>query len=286
MYAITEPLDNPRGAEIYVLEDLPSLANTNAYDDNPPQIGGDVTISSADNQDDIMEIPPQHSGTPSTILTTLNYAPNIKLTVDVCDSISQRSSKPPQEQSPTTVVVTSLQTVSEHCYSNNAVVNPSAERKRDVEIRNHNRVHQDSMHLMPLPAPPPPPVSRTILNMPDGDYLTYTHTGFELANTDVRTLPHSNAASIKLLCRVTIENCKQMSVNIGDKKIHFTAIRVPLEIYCELPNTNMFLMVCKGQYYMCCTLPFSLIYVLFQTQSCIQFQMFNSKRYNMFVLIS
>ena len=44
-----------------------------------------------------------------------------------------------------------------------------------------------------------------------------------------------------------------MSINIGDKKIRFMAIRVPLGIYHELLQSNMFLMVRKGHYYMCCT---------------------------------
>ena len=72
-------------------------------------------------------------------------------------AFSQRGSPPPSSSQPdenSNVVVTSLQTVSEHCYSNNPVVNPSAERKRELEIRNHNRVHKETKDLMP---PPPPP---------------------------------------------------------------------------------------------------------------------------------
>ena len=71
-------------------------------------------------------------------------------------------------------------------------------------------------------SPAPQHVHRTIFNMPDGDYLMYTHTGFELVNRDARTRPHGNASSVRLLRRFNIDVCKQMSVNLGDKKIRFT----------------------------------------------------------------
>ena len=44
-----------------------------------------------------------------------------------------------------------------------------------------------------------------------------------------------------------------MSINLADKKIRFMAVRIPLAIYRGLLDTNLFLMVHKGHYYMCCT---------------------------------
>ena len=222
VYAVTEPLDNPPDAEVEVHHSPPSPANTTAYEDIPPQVGGNVTIPiDDDNTNDIVEIPPPHPDTPSTVMTTSDYAPNLELTVDVSDSISQRGSPPPPDKIENTQnsVTKSLQMVSEHCYSNNSVLNLTAQNKCDVELRNHQRIHKYSKGLMPPPPPPPAPLAtRTILNMPDGDYLTSTKPGFELANSDQRTLPHGNARSVRVLRKFPITDCRQMSVSLGTRK--------------------------------------------------------------------
>ena len=80
----------------------------------------------------------------------MDYAPNLQLTVDICDSISPPPMPAPSldelprpqgnDASPdtsSTEIINSLSTVSEHCYSNNAVVNPSVEKKREAELRKH-----------------------------------------------------------------------------------------------------------------------------------------------------
>ena len=258
VYAVTEPLGNPPDVEV---DGPPSPAHTNAYDDNPPRVADNVIVTSAENTE-VEEIQPPRPGTPSTVLTTSDYAPNLELTVDVTDSISQQGSPPPRTR-PITTVEQSLQTVSEHCYSHNSVTNPTAEQRRKLEVMNHNRIHQQTAPLMPPPPPPPPQhVHRTIFNMPDGDYLTYTQPGFELANNDHRTMPHGNAYSAKSLRNFKMDVCKQMTINLGDKKIRFTAIKIPIEIYRELLPTNMFLMVRKGMYFMYCTLPDIAVFLL------------------------
>ena len=90
VYAVTEPLGIPPDVEVNADQGPPSPAHTNAYEDNPPQIGGNVVVSSANHDNDVVEIPPPCPGTLSMILATSDYAPNIELTVDVCDSISQQ----------------------------------------------------------------------------------------------------------------------------------------------------------------------------------------------------
>ena len=141
VYAVTEPLENLPDVEVEVLQGPPSPANTTAYEDIPPQVGGNVTIPiDDDDNSEIVEIPPPRPDTPSTVMTTSDYTPNLELTVDVCDSISQRGSPPISDKMLVTQnpVTKSLQTVSEYCYSNNPVVNSSAEKKHDAELRNHN----------------------------------------------------------------------------------------------------------------------------------------------------
>ena len=90
---------------------------------------------------------------------------------------------------------------------------------------------------MPPPLPPPP-IMRTIFNMSNGDNLTHTRIGFELANKDARTLPHGMGATVQLLQNFMIEDCHQMSINLADKKIRFTAIIVLLIIYRGLLDTT------------------------------------------------
>ena len=141
VYAVTEPLENLPDVKVEVLQGPPSPANTTVYEDIPLQVGGNVTIPiDDDDNSEIVEIPPPRPDTPSTVMTTSDYTPNLELTVDVCDSISQRGSPPISDKMLVTQnpVTKSLQTVSEYCSSNNPVVNSSAEKKHDAELRNHN----------------------------------------------------------------------------------------------------------------------------------------------------
>ena len=143
--------------------------------------------------------------------------------------------------------------MSEHCYSNNAVVNPQAETHREKQLKEHTRIHKDSQ-LMP-PPPQAAPGNRIIFNMSNDGFLTYTKTGFELANRDARTLPHGNATTVKMLKNFPVKDCRQMAINLADRKIRFTAVRIPECIYKELLTTNIFLMLRRGFFYMCCTSP-------------------------------
>ena len=250
----------------------PSPAQTTAYDDSPPSPSKEVTVETPMTREpvtimDLRDVfgcalpthPQFDPGTPNTIGSTSDCAPNLQLTVDICDSISQQGS--PQHMPTPSLdelphldddeVANALATVSEHCYSNSAVLNPKAEIHREKQIKEHLRIHKDSQ-LMP-PPPKAAPTSRIIFSMTDGDYLTYTKTGFEMANRDARTFPHGNATTVKMLKNFPIKDCRQMAINLADRKIRFTAVRIPECIYKELLDTNIFLMVCRGFFYMCCT---------------------------------